>query len=117
MTMRAADAMTKRGRMPTNRFPRDRAMSRLTPTMGSLRALIPSPACSERVGGKKQEPAKFGHPKVETLFLRPLTEGRRVRQERGLLEPRRPGVSGRGGPLGLAHRFKTIAHVVEPEHR
>ena len=90
-------------------------MSRLIPTIGSLRALFPSLARSERAGSKKQEPTKFGRPKGDALVLRALTEGRRVRQERGPLEPRLPLVRGRGGPLGLAHRFKTITDVVEPE--
>src|SRR6266550_5628252 len=117
MTMPAADAMTKPASMPTSNVPSEPAMSRLIPTIGSLRALIRSFARAERAGSKKQEPTKFGRPKVEALVFRARTEGRRVRQERGPLEPRRPLVRGRGSSLRLAHGFKTIAHVVKPEHR
>src|SRR5437667_5073791 len=112
----AAEAMTKPANMPTRNVPAEPEMSRLSPTIGSLRALVALSARSERAGREKQESAKFWCPEVETLFLSAGAKGRRVRQQRRPLEARWPGVRGRGGRLSLGHRLKTIADVVQPEH-
>src|SRR2546422_7200555 len=108
--------MTKRANIPTSNAPAEPEMSRLSPTIGSLRVALGLSARSERAGREKQESAKFWCPEVETLFLRAGAQGRRVRQQRRPLEARWPGVRGRGSRLGLAHGLKAVAHVVQPEH-
>ena len=48
-----ADAMTKPANMPTSNVPAEPAMSRLSPTFRSLRAVMASFARSERAGREK----------------------------------------------------------------
>src|SRR5256885_1980739 len=109
MNTPTADAMTKPANMPTSNVPAEPAMSRLSPTIGSLRPQKPSFARSERAGCENQEPAQFRRPEVDTFLLRAHAKRRRVREKSGPLEPCRPGMRGRSGSLRLAHRLKTIA--------
>ena len=73
-----AEAMTKPANMPTSNVPAEPEMSRLSPTIGSLRVTFGLSARSQRAGRENQESAKFWCPEVETLFLRAGAQGCRV---------------------------------------